>query len=68
MKDHINNLKEYVENDFTYDRYKKSPNEYFNEFERCCIEHVEDIQWAINELEALYELVKEMKRKNEDGR
>ena len=64
-KDFITNLQNYVDEDFTYQRYKKNPNEYFNDFEYLCINHCQDIQWAIDEIKALCELVQEMKKKYE---
>ena len=61
MIDHLKNLKEYIEDDYTYTRYKENKNTYFDNCEISLINHCQDIEWAISELEALYELVKEMK-------
>ena len=65
MKDHLKNLKDYIEDDFTYSRYKENPNDLYTNFDWICIDHVKDIEWAVSELESLYELVDEMKKKYE---
>ena len=64
MINHIENLKQYVEDDITYSRYKEKPEIYYDNYEKMMIEHCKDIEWVIDELEALYELVKEMKNDN----
>lgn len=64
MIDHLKNLKEYVEDDYTYTRYKENNDTYFDNYETSLINHCQDIEWAISELEALYELVKELKNEN----
>ena len=64
MIDHLKNLKEYIEDDMIYARYKLKPNDNYSDFEMFCINHCKDIKWAIDELEALYELVAEMKNEN----
>lgn len=65
MIDHIKNLKEYLDDDVVYKRYKLiKDDDYFSNYEMFCINHCQDIEWAIDELKALYELVKEMKNEN----
>lgn len=63
--DYIKNLKQYVEDDITYSRYKERPEIYYDNYEKMMIEHCKDIEWAIDELEALYELVKELKNEKD---
>lgn len=61
MTNHLKNLKKYLKSNFTYNYYLENKHDYFSDFERNSINHCEDIKWVIDELEALYELVKEMK-------
>lgn len=56
--DRLERLKEYVKNNFTYSRYKENPNTYYDKVELDIVEHCKDIEWIIDEAEALYELVK----------
>lgn len=65
MTNHIQNLHEYIEKDAVYNYYLKRPKAKLNDFEKFCIEHIEDIKWALDELDALYLLVEEMKNKYE---
>lgn len=67
MQDHLKNLEDYLKTDVIYEYYIKSKDkenykEHLNDFEKFCLAHCEDIKWAIDELKALYELVKEMKK------
>ena len=62
--DHLKNLKQYIEDDITYSRYKENPDIYYDNYEKMMIAHCEDLKWVIDELEALYELVAEMKNEN----
>ena len=65
MIDHLKNLKEYLDDDVVYKRYEyKKEDDYFSDYEMFCINHCQDIKWAIDELEALYELVNEMRNEN----
>lgn len=54
--DRLKNLKQYVEDDITYSRYKERPEIYYDNYEKMMIEHCKDIEWAIDELEALYDV------------
>lgn len=61
MKDNLNNLKEYINKNITYNRYKERQDIYYDDYEKKVIEHCEDVEKTINELEALYELAKQYK-------
>ena len=63
MINHAQNLKQYIAEDLIYGRYKENKDAKFNDFEKYDIQHIEDIKWVLDELEALYELVEELKKK-----
>ena len=65
MINHIQNLKDYIQEDIIYNDYLKRPAAEFNDFEKFCILHIEDIKWLLGENEALYQLILEMKKKYE---
>ena len=65
MVDQLKNLKEYVDDDEIYKKYLKDKDAHYSDFDLFCIRHVEDIIWAVDELEALYGLAKEMREKYE---
>jgi len=56
---HEESLKEYVEKDKIYQKYKLGvfPE---SDFERYCFKHCEDIEWALGEIKHLRELQKSM--------
>ena len=61
--DHIKNLEEYIKKDFTYNYYKANKDGIYNDLEKDSINHCQDIEYALDEITALYELVKEMKER-----
>lgn len=63
MINHIQNLQDYINDDVVYNDYLKRPDAEFNDFEKYCIKHIEDIKWVLDELDALYGLVAEMKKR-----
>lgn len=64
MVNHIENLEDYVKSDEVYNRYLKEPNSEYNDFEWFCINHVEDIRWALNEIKQLNEMIRNNDNEN----
>ena len=65
MRNYIDELEEYVNDNVIYNWYLQKPDDYYNDTEWIVIKHTEAVKWVIDELNALYELVAEMRNKYE---
>ena len=66
MVNYMEELEEYVSDNIIYNMYLQKPDGYYNDAEWVVIQHTEAVKWAIDELNALYQLVAEMRNKYEN--
>lgn len=63
-KTYYKNLKKYLKDDVIYQDYIKNKNIDISDFDRFCIDHCVDIQFALKECETLEMIKRELKKEN----
>lgn len=58
MENHYSNLKDYIIQDHVYSYYQEHQDMKLNDYEKYCINHIEDIKWALKEIDFLNNLIK----------
>ena len=62
MEDYKERLKEYVKTDVVYQDFKQNETKKFNDFEKFCVEHCQDIEKLLEENKKLKQEIAKLKK------
>lgn len=62
MEDYKERLKEYVKTDVVYQDFQENETKKFNDFEKFCVEHCQDIEKLLEENKTLKQEITKLKK------